>query len=405
MPASRAPGVGLRVALLDELQRDPLEERVEPRSGVSSRSSSGQCDLPGPDVQLARVRVHLGMPVEELAEEGAAGALHLGDQHQRLAAPGRGSRPLSLRSGQSMSPDPGGRHPPPQRLPLGRRALQRAARRAARRAAATGSTTTGRAGRARCSRSRSSELDVADREAPSPRGSTAGTASCSCTSCPGSSSSASSSARARRVHCGNLEIYEGVRGLTDRAEAAWAPGLITDRRAYEPAGRDGLLVRDGAQDPHRHVPAAARPARRARHVRTRSTCRPRTTRRRRSRTRRRSSPRCTSSSRASTSSATSPTWRSTTSCGHATFFAAFFDTRRPREQHVGRGGDGDGRGRDHQPRRALAARVRAPRERDRHRALRGAARPTPPCSTGSAARAVETAAARGWDALVARMTA
>ena len=40
-------------------------------------------------------------------------------------------------------------------------------------------------------------------------------------------------ARAGRVLCGNLEIYEGVRGLTDRAEAVWAPGLITDRRAYE----------------------------------------------------------------------------------------------------------------------------------------------------------------------------
>jgi hypothetical protein len=40
-------------------------------------------------------------------------------------------------------------------------------------------------------------------------------------------------ARARRVHCGNLEIYEGVRGLTDNAEAAWAPGLIIDRRPYE----------------------------------------------------------------------------------------------------------------------------------------------------------------------------
>ena len=42
-------------------------------------------------------------------------------------------------------------------------------------------------------------------------------------------------ARARRVHCGNLEIYEGIRERTDRAEAAWAPGLITDRRAFEPA--------------------------------------------------------------------------------------------------------------------------------------------------------------------------
>jgi hypothetical protein len=41
--------------------------------------------------------------------------------------------------------------------------------------------------------------------------------------------------RARRVHCGNLEIYEGVRSIGDRAEAAWAPGLIADRRLYEPA--------------------------------------------------------------------------------------------------------------------------------------------------------------------------
>jgi hypothetical protein len=40
-------------------------------------------------------------------------------------------------------------------------------------------------------------------------------------------------ARARRVHCGNLEIYAGVRGLTDRAEPLWAPGLITDRRDYQ----------------------------------------------------------------------------------------------------------------------------------------------------------------------------
>ena len=41
--------------------------------------------------------------------------------------------------------------------------------------------------------------------------------------------------RARRVHCGNLEIFEGVRGLNDRTEAVWAPGLIVDRRAFEPA--------------------------------------------------------------------------------------------------------------------------------------------------------------------------
>jgi hypothetical protein len=39
--------------------------------------------------------------------------------------------------------------------------------------------------------------------------------------------------RASRVHCGNLEIYAGVRGLTGRAAPLWAPGLITDRRKYQ----------------------------------------------------------------------------------------------------------------------------------------------------------------------------
>ena len=46
---------------------------------------------------------------------------------------------------------------------------------------------------------------------------------------------------------------------------------------------------------------------------------------------------------------------------------------RSREQHDRGRCDGDGRGRDHQPRRALASGVRPPRERDRHRAVRGAA--------------------------------
>ena len=35
------------------------------------------------------------------------------------------------------------------------------------------------------------------------------------------------------IRDGNLEIYEGVRGLTGNAETAWAPGLIVDRRPYE----------------------------------------------------------------------------------------------------------------------------------------------------------------------------
>jgi hypothetical protein len=40
--------------------------------------------------------------------------------------------------------------------------------------------------------------------------------------------------RARRVHCGNLEIFEQVRGLNPRAGTVWTPGLILDTRAYEP---------------------------------------------------------------------------------------------------------------------------------------------------------------------------
>jgi len=42
-------------------------------------------------------------------------------------------------------------------------------------------------------------------------------------------------ARAQRVHCGNLEIYAAVHGLNGNAGAVWAPGLIVDRRAFEPA--------------------------------------------------------------------------------------------------------------------------------------------------------------------------
>jgi hypothetical protein len=41
--------------------------------------------------------------------------------------------------------------------------------------------------------------------------------------------------RARRVHCGNLEIQEQVRGLNGDAAAVWTPGLLVDRRDYEPA--------------------------------------------------------------------------------------------------------------------------------------------------------------------------
>jgi hypothetical protein len=42
-------------------------------------------------------------------------------------------------------------------------------------------------------------------------------------------------ARARRVHCGNLEIYERVQPLNPTCETAWAPGLLVDRRDFEPA--------------------------------------------------------------------------------------------------------------------------------------------------------------------------
>jgi hypothetical protein len=41
--------------------------------------------------------------------------------------------------------------------------------------------------------------------------------------------------RAVRVHCGNLEIYEQVRGLNPASSAVWTPGLLVDRRDYEVA--------------------------------------------------------------------------------------------------------------------------------------------------------------------------
>jgi hypothetical protein len=42
-------------------------------------------------------------------------------------------------------------------------------------------------------------------------------------------------ARARRVHAGNLEIQEHVRSLSPNSAPVWTPGLIVDRRDYEPA--------------------------------------------------------------------------------------------------------------------------------------------------------------------------
>jgi hypothetical protein len=40
---------------------------------------------------------------------------------------------------------------------------------------------------------------------------------------------------ARRVHCGNLEIYEQVRALNSSSVSVWTPGLLVDRRRFEPA--------------------------------------------------------------------------------------------------------------------------------------------------------------------------
>jgi hypothetical protein len=41
--------------------------------------------------------------------------------------------------------------------------------------------------------------------------------------------------RAARVHSGNLEIHDAVAGLNPAAEAVWTPGLLTDRREYDAA--------------------------------------------------------------------------------------------------------------------------------------------------------------------------
>ncbi len=42
-------------------------------------------------------------------------------------------------------------------------------------------------------------------------------------------------ARARRVHCGNSEIYEQIRDLNPHSSVVWTPGLLVDRRDYEAA--------------------------------------------------------------------------------------------------------------------------------------------------------------------------
>ena len=41
--------------------------------------------------------------------------------------------------------------------------------------------------------------------------------------------------RARRVHCGNLEIHDQVRERSAESATVWTPGLLVDRRDYEPA--------------------------------------------------------------------------------------------------------------------------------------------------------------------------
>ena len=40
---------------------------------------------------------------------------------------------------------------------------------------------------------------------------------------------------AARVWCGNGEIHRNVEGLSTRVETVWTPGLLMDRRTYEPA--------------------------------------------------------------------------------------------------------------------------------------------------------------------------
>jgi hypothetical protein len=39
---------------------------------------------------------------------------------------------------------------------------------------------------------------------------------------------------AAHVFCGNLEVEDGIRGLTDSYEVLWSPGLILDVRRFEP---------------------------------------------------------------------------------------------------------------------------------------------------------------------------
>jgi hypothetical protein len=41
--------------------------------------------------------------------------------------------------------------------------------------------------------------------------------------------------QAQRVHCGNLEIEERVRAVTDAAQVLWTPGLLLDDRVFRPS--------------------------------------------------------------------------------------------------------------------------------------------------------------------------
>ena len=83
----------------------------------------------------------------------------------------------------------------------------------------------------------------------------------------------------------------------------------------------------------------------------------------------------------------------------ATYFAAFFPTGARANNTSVAAAMETRRRRDHEPRPLLAAGVRAHGERDRHRAVRGAA-DRPRRARRLRARARETATARGWDALV-----
>ena len=195
----------------------------------------------------------------------------------------------------------------------------------------------------------------------------------------GLGSSARSSRRARRVHCGNLEIQEQV-GAAHPVRRSRVDAGPARRPAGVRAGRAlGLLVRDGAQDPRPTCSGGCASCSTPPGAPTRSTSPRRTTRPRRWRT------------RESVFEEMHEIFPSLYFLGNlsdvavynqlreATFFAAFFPRGVRANNTTVAAAMETGAVVITNLDALLAPRVRPPGERDRHRALRASCRPTRQC--------------------------